>query len=130
MKLFRDLVVSRKDFQQWDRVLSWSEDGTLYFNTTPEFTVGRPLYTRDMKRSSKDLFHLTSIDFPMMDNKLEFEDSKDNILLNSIPQSYIRMCQPCPCNSKLLAAITNNGNVIIYYDYKPILNLDQKERML
>ena len=40
------------------------------------------------------------------------------------------MCQPCPCNSKLLAAITNNGNVIIYHDYKPILNLDQKERLL
>lgn len=130
MKLLKDLVVLRKEFQQWDRVLSWSEDGTLYFNTIPELTVGQPLYNKNMKRSSKDLFHLTSIDFPMMDNKLEFEDSRDNILLNSQPQSYIRMCQPCPCNSSLIAAITNNGNVIIYHNYKPTLNMDQEGRTL
>ncbi|KAK5959022.1 transcription factor TFIIIC subunit TFC8 PWA37_003700 [Arxiozyma heterogenica] len=129
-KLLKDLVVLRKEFQQWDRVLTWSEDGTLYFSTIPEFTVGQPLYSKDIKRSSKDLFHLTSIDFPIMDNKLEFEDSKDNILLNSQPQSYIRMCKPCPYNSSLIAAITNNGNIIIYHDYKPILNMDQEGRNL
>lgn len=130
MKLLKDLVVSRMEFQQWDDVLTWGEDGSLYFGSMAEITIGQPLYSKDIKKSSKELFHLKAIDLPIIENKLEFEDSSDNILLNSQPQSYIRICKPCPSNGQVIAALTNNGNIIIYCNQEPILNLDQNERSL
>ncbi|CAL9728738.1 transcription factor tau 60 kDa subunit [Monosporozyma unispora] len=130
MKLLKDLIVSRMELQQWDDVITWGEDGSLFFGSIPEVTIGQPLYSQDIKKSSKGLFHLKNIDLPIIENKLEFEDSRNNVMLNSQPQSYIRICKPCPSNGQLVAALTNNGNIIIYYKQKPILNLDQSGRSL
>lgn len=129
MKLLKDLIVARKEFHQIDSNLSWGMDGTLYMSSTSESTVGCPIYTRDMNRSSKKLFYVKK-QLYQVDNKLEHDRSRENIILNSDPEGYIKIFKPCPSNGDILATLTNNGNVIIYENDEPILNLDQSDKII
>lgn len=125
MKLLKDLVLLRKELQDWDDVVTWSRNGTLYFNTTPEITIGKPIYKTEMDKNARELFHVT--EYPLvLDNKLEYDIATNNSLINSQPNSYIRVCKPLRSSDEnILAALTNNANIIIYKDETPIANLDQ-----
>lgn len=128
MKLLRDLVVSRREFQDWDHNLHWGRDGSLYMNTYPEICIGQPIFRKEVENTSKNLFHVKDhpLEYP---NKFEFEYATTNSLLNSQPVSHARLCKPSPVDN-LLAILTNNLNVLIFKDQQLLANVDEKVKGL
>ncbi|CCK70008.1 transcription factor TFIIIC subunit TFC8 KNAG_0D02590 [Huiozyma naganishii CBS 8797] len=125
MKLLRDLVLQRRELQDFYDGLHWCSDGTLFFDTIPEVSVGTPLYNKEMNTHSKDLFHVQSIPFEVdTNNKLEHQVNSINTLLNSQPASFVRSCKPCPVDPTIMAVLTNNGNVLLFKNDKLLSNLD------
>ncbi|QHS76721.1 transcription factor TFIIIC subunit TFC8 [Saccharomyces paradoxus] len=124
MKLLRDLLVNRKEFEDWKNNLTWARDGTLYLTTFPDISIGQPMFTRDVNSNSKNLFHVK--EFPLVfENKLDFELAQQNGLLNSQPVCYPRVCKPSPTDD-WIAVLNNNGNVSVFKDNKILANLDSK----
>lgn len=129
MKLLKDLILTRKEFHSASKVVEWGSDGTLYFVTQPNITIGQPVFKKDMGATSKDLFHID--DLPLeIDNKFEYVAAERNSLLNSQPMSYIREIKVNQVFPEKFAALTNNFNVIIYKNYTPLCNIDQPEASL
>ncbi|CAI4036864.1 hypothetical protein SMKI_16G1610 [Saccharomyces mikatae IFO 1815] len=124
MKLLRDLLVDRKEFEDWKNNLTWARDGTLYLTTFPDISIGQPKYTRDVNNNSKNLFHVK--EHPLeFDNKLDFELAQQNGLLNSQPVCYPRVCKPSPIDN-WMAVLNNNGNVSVFKENTILANLDSK----
>ncbi|SCU78687.1 LADA_0A06920g1_1 [Lachancea dasiensis] len=128
MKALRDLTVLRKDLQGWTDNLAWGPDGTLYITTVPDLTRCQPVYNKTVTNNSIDLFHVKEHKLSLP-NKLEFENAQENIMLNSLPESFITQCQASPVNN-LLAVVTNNGGVCIYENDFLISQLDEPGKML
>ncbi|QID88420.1 tau 60 subunit of transcription factor TFIIIC [Saccharomyces pastorianus] len=122
MKLLRDLLVDRKEFENWKNNLAWARDGTLYLTTFPDISIGQPKFTRDVNNNSKNLFHVKECPLEF-ENKLDFELAQQNGLLNSQPVSYPRVCKPSPTDD-WIAVLTNNGNISVYKDSKNLINID------
>lgn len=124
MKLLKDLLVDRKEFEDWKNNLTWARDGTLYLTTFPDISIGQPKYAKDINCNSKNLFHVK--EFPLeFENKLDFELAQQNGLLNSQPVCYPRVCKPSPIDD-WMAVLSNNGNVSVFKDNKMLTNLDSK----
>lgn len=124
MKLLKDLLVDRKEFEDWKNNLTWARDGTLYLTTFPDISIGQPKYAKDINCNSKNLFHVK--EFPLeFENKLDFELAQRNGLLNSQPVCYPRVCKPSPIDD-WMAVLSNNGNVSVFKDNKMLTNLDSK----
>ncbi|GAV54857.1 hypothetical protein ZYGR_0AS01800 [Zygosaccharomyces rouxii] len=128
MKLLRDLVINRREFQDWHHNLHWGRDGSLYMTTYPEICIGQPIFRKDVENTSKNLFHVKDHALEYS-NKFEFDHATANSLLNSQPVSHAKLCQPSPVDS-LLAILTNNLNVLIYRDHQLLVNLDESEKSL
>lgn len=128
MKLLRDLVINRREFQDWNYNLHWGRDGSLYMTTYPEICIGQPIFRKDVENTSKNLFHVKdhALEFP---NKFEFDHATMNSLLNSQPVSHAKLCKPSPVDS-LLAVLTNNLNVHIFRDHQLLISLDESEKIL
>lgn len=126
MKLLRDLVINRKEFQDWHHNLHWGRDGSLYMTTYPDICIGQPIFRKDVENTCKNLFHVKdhALGYP---NKLEFERATTNSLLNSQPMSHAKLCKPSPVDS-LLAILTNNLNVLIFKDQQLLASLDESEK--
>ena len=128
MKLLKDLIVARKDLKDWYNTISWSRNGTLYLNTTPDIIKGVPIYSRDVGRNSRGLFHLKQTELDVK-NKLEFEYSARDVTFNSQPLPALRLVKPAKVDDRdLIAGLTTNGNVIVYLDQELVANLDQPDR--
>ncbi|SCV99989.1 LAFE_0B06964g1_1 [Lachancea fermentati] len=128
MKLLKDLTISRKEFADWTRNLVWSRDGTLFLTTYPELTVCLPVYNKQIGRSSKDLFHVK--EYPLsLPNKIEYELTEENTMLNSQPESFVKLCKPSPVDD-LLAIMTNNGNVCVFRERRLIVEIDEPKKSL
>ena len=128
MKLLKDLVVARADLKDWYNTISWSRSGTLYLNTTPNIIKGVPIYSRDVGRNSRELFHLKQIELEV-NNKLEYEYSARDATFNSQPLPALRSIKPTKTDDRdLIAGLTTNGNVIVYLDQELMMNLDQPDR--
>lgn len=125
MKLLKDLTVSRKELVDWDNALQWSKNGTLYFNTSPDITIGQPLYQKDVERNAKSLFHVA--EYPLvLDNYMEYETATTNTFLNTQPMSFIRTCKPSRSGDmQYLAVLSNNFNISIHKDKELVATLDQ-----
>lgn len=128
MKLLKDLIISRRELQDWDSNLTWGRDGSLFLTTYPELTVCEPVFRRDAGKSSKDLFHVKEYPLPL-ENKLEFEQAEQNIMLNSQPESFVKRCK-LSCVDERLAVLTNNGNVCIFHDQNLLAQLDEPQKPL
>ncbi|CAI4053614.1 transcription factor TFIIIC subunit TFC8 SKDI_16G2600 [Saccharomyces kudriavzevii IFO 1802] len=122
MKVLRDLLVDRKEFEDWKNNLAWARDGTLYLTTFPDISIGQPKYTTDVNGNSKNLFHVKECPLGL-ENKLDFEQAQHNGLLNSQPVSYPRVCKPSPVDD-WMAVLTNNGNVSVFKGNENLVNLD------
>lgn len=128
MKLLKDLVITRKELQGWDRNLSWARDGTLFITSYPDICIGHPIYRKEVKNNSKNLFHIK--EYPLeFDNKFEFDSTNQNILLNSQPISFARILRPSP-NDALLAVLTSNLNVFLYKKQNLVCNIDEQDKNL
>ncbi|CUS49612.1 LAQU0S24e00298g1_1 [Lachancea quebecensis] len=127
MKLIKDLPVVRKELADWTENLTWAHDGTLYLTTVPDITVCAPVYN-EVINSSKDLFHIKEYPLPLV-NKFEYELAQKNVMINSVPESFIKICQASPV-SGLLAVLTNNANACVYNGQRLVAQLDQPERTL
>ncbi|CAB4254393.1 similar to Saccharomyces cerevisiae YPL007C TFC8 One of six subunits of RNA polymerase III transcription initiation factor complex (TFIIIC) [Maudiozyma barnettii] len=127
MKLLKDLIIQRKELQDWDNAITWSRNGTLYFRTSPEITIGEPRYQDSslINNNAKGLFYTK--EYPLVvGNVMEFETATDNAFLNTQPASFVRTCKPSKVNdSEYLAVLSNNFNVIIYKDKNPVAKIDQ-----
>ncbi|EJS41303.1 tfc8p [Saccharomyces arboricola H-6] len=124
MKLLRDLLIDRKEFEDWKNNLAWARDGTLYLTTLPDISIGQPKYATDVNSNSKNLFHVKECPLEF-ENKLDFELAQQNGLLNSQPVSYPRVCKPSPIDD-WMAVLTNNGNVSVFKGDKVLTNLDSE----
>lgn len=128
MKLLKDLVITRKEFQDWNNAVNWGKDGTLYLNTFPDISIGQPIYTEDVGGYSKNLFHVSSVPLEF-ENKFEFVSTGRNTLLNSQPTSHARLCKPSSRDG-MTAILTNNNNINIFRKHRLIGNLDQEQSSL
>lgn len=126
MKCLKDLSVSRKELQDWQRNLVWGRDGTLYITSYPDMCIGQPIYEKEVDGNSKHLFHVKDCALEY-ENKFEYESASTNSLLNSQPISYGRLIRPSPVNN-LLAVLTSNLNVIIFRGQEMVVNLDEEAR--
>lgn len=128
MKLLRDLVINRREFQDWDHNLHWSRDGSLYLTTYPHICIGQPIFRKDVEGTCKNLFHVKEHALGYQ-NKFEFESTASNTLLNSQPASHAKLCKTSPVRN-LLAVMTNNLNVMIFKDKQLIANLDDGRKSI
>ncbi|CAR28446.1 ZYRO0F04158p [Zygosaccharomyces rouxii] len=126
MKLLRDLVINRREFQDWHHNLHWGRDGSLYMTTYPEICIGQPIFRKDVENTSKNLFHVKDHALEYS-NKFEFDHATMNSLLNSQPVSHAKLCKPSPVDS-LLAILTNNLNVLIFKDQRLLASLDEGDK--
>lgn len=121
--MLNDLVINRKEFQDWDNNLSWSYDGTLFLATYPDLIAVDPLYSSPSnKADSRSLFRTRQLDLSY-ENKFELITAEQNVLLNAQPISHGRFCQSAPL-SPLLSVLTSNGNVNIFNGTTLVANLD------
>lgn len=128
MKLLKDLVITRKELQGWEKNLVWARDGTLYITSYPDICIGQPTYRKEVGNNSKHLFHIK--EYPLIvENKFEFDSTARNTLLSSQPISFARLVRPSPCDS-LLAVLNSNLNVHVYREQKLVCNLDESEKHL
>lgn len=127
MKLLKDLAVARKELADWTENLTWAHDGTLYLTTVPDITVCVPVYS-EATNSSRDLFHIKEYPLPLV-NKFEYDLAQKNVMINSVPESSIKICQASPVSDSL-AVLTNNANACIYSGRRLVAQLDQPERAL
>ena len=126
MKLLKDLIISRREFQDWTNNLSWSRDGSLFLTTCPDLTLIEPIYKKDIDNNTKNMFYVKEYALQYA-NKFEFENAKENLLLNAQPVSQPRQCKPSPSaiGDGLIAVLTNNGNVEVFRAQNLVANLDE-----
>ncbi|CCF56471.1 hypothetical protein KAFR_0B01720 [Kazachstania africana CBS 2517] len=128
MKQLRDLIIPRKDLQDWDDNITWVKDGSIYITTVPELTKANPVYTSEVNYHSKNLFHLKELPLELA-NKFEFEQASRNALLNSIPNSNVRLCRVAKMDLNYVAILTNNCNVTVFDPAgNAVVNLDEPDR--
>lgn len=126
MKILKDLAVTRRDISDWSHSLSWTRDGSLIIETSPELTLAQPIFRTDVDNTLKNMFQLKSIELPMGDNAFEFEQSGRNTLINSDPSSTIRICKTSNIMS-WKACITSNANCLIYDNNNNLYNITPSE---
>lgn len=123
MKFLKDLVVTRRELQDWSNSIVWDQNGSIFIMTLPELTICEAVYKEEINRHSKQLFHIKDYPLPLV-NKFEYDISEYNPLLNSQPESFVKMCVPSIVDNSI-AVLTNNYNVIIFQNQKLIVNLDE-----
>ncbi|CCE66198.1 hypothetical protein TPHA_0P00400 [Tetrapisispora phaffii CBS 4417] len=131
MKYLKDLIISRKDFQDWCHNLHWGKDGSMFLTTVPELTLIEPIYNTEVAGQCKNLFHVR--EYPLViENKFEYETSQHNSLLDGQPESFVRGWIPSPdsISDNLFSVLTNNCNVIVYKHNKKVINLDEPDKPL
>ncbi|CCH62209.1 hypothetical protein TBLA_0G02710 [Henningerozyma blattae CBS 6284] len=156
----KDLVINRKEYQDFQDNIQWNHEGKLYLNTLPNLSIGQPIYQKEIGNdvidtrinyngeidnlvvlekpaiengnengdsgsgsssgSSKRLFHIEEKIFEL-DNKWDFENEfDDNTLLNSQPNSFIRMIKLS--RDGKLGLMSNNCDIYILKNEEQGLN--------
>lgn len=120
--MVKDLNVNRRELSDWENGLAWSREGTLILGTTPEITLGQPIYRRQVERNARNMFQLRSYELSVEENAFEFVQPGQNAMLNSDPASKIRVSKPSNVHN-LLACLTTNGNCIVFEDQNLSTNI-------
>ncbi|KAH3902958.1 uncharacterized protein SCODWIG_01913 [Saccharomycodes ludwigii] len=132
MKLLKDLVLFRRELENWYDVLTWLPNGSLLINTQNELTLCQAIFKKNVEKSLKNLYFVKNLKLGNIEsNKFEFEyDTFENTLLNSVPQSYVKRVKTNFING-YLGVLTNNCNVLIYNnEFEFIGNLDHDSKAL